>query len=360
MKRALRTMLAVALFPALAALAACESQAPPPAEDQSIRPARIFSVGADVSTLQYQFVAEVEAAQTVDMSFRIPGPLIELPVLEGQSLKAGDPVAVIDDRDYALALREAQVQREVAISDYTRKHQLLNDRGISQAVVDAALAQLELRKVAIDIAEENLERTTLKAPFDAYVAQRFTDNHVNIDPGEPIVRLMDLSQLFVVANVPEDLLATATPDRVRSIQAAFAFAPEQRFDLTFRENRGESHAVAQTFRVTFAMPRPEGWNILPGMTATVFLELEPPLAQTSLRIPTAALLSDPNKNHFVWKFDPDSGAVSQQAVEIGPATEEGIHVIAGLAPGDLIVASGAGHLQSGMRVRALGTPESGL
>ena len=341
-------------------LGACEDRQPPPATDQSVRPARIFSVGADVGTVRHEFVGAVEAAQTIDMSFRVPGPLTELPILEGQFVEAGALVAAIEATDYTLALREAQVQRELARQDYTRKQRLLTERGISQSIVDDARALFDLRQVAVEKARENLDRTRLRAPFQAYVAQRFIDNHVNVHPGDPIVRLMDLSELFVVANVPENLLATATAERVQRLEAEFGFAPGERFELTFRESRGESNAVAQTFEVTFTMPRPENWNVLPGMTATVIVELAATLARERIQIPTSALVADPEKNYFVWKFDPESQLVTRQAVEIGPATGNGISILAGLSPGDLIVASGAAHLQPGMRVRMLGQPTSTL
>lgn len=350
------------LIPALllGLLAACENATPPVVTDQSVRPARIFTVGGDLSTVTHEFVGQVDAAQTIDMTFRVPGPLVELPVLEGQSIRTGDLVAALDPTDYTLDLKEAEVQRELARQDLARKQQLLRERGISQSIVDDARALYDLRQVAVAQARENLDRTRLRAPFDAYVARRYTDNHVNVRVGDPIVRLTDLNELHVVANVPEDLLATATPERVVSVHARFPFLPEERFELSFRENTGESNAVAQTFQITFAMPRPAQWNILPGMTATVEVELTAPGDAARIQIPTSALVSDPEKNYFVWRYDPLTQAVEKQPVQIGPAAGGGITVLAGLAPGDLIVASGAAHLQPGMKVRMLGQPVSVL
>ena len=46
------------------------------------------------------------------------------------------------------------------------------------------------------------------APFDAYVSRRFIDNFVNVDPGAPIVRLLDLNKLLVVTSITENLVAT--------------------------------------------------------------------------------------------------------------------------------------------------------
>lgn len=354
-------MINIVLFLTIAAaLAGCNRQEPPEIVDQSVRPAKIFSISTDADFERHEFVGQVEAAQTIDMTFRVPGPLIELAVLEGQSIPKGTLVAAIDDTDYALALREAKVQLELARQDLTRKRQLLRERGISRSIVDDARALYDLRQVAVEKAEENLTRTQLHAPFDAYVAQRFTDNHVNVRPGDPIVRLMDLNELFIVMNAPAKLAATTTPELILSAHARFPFLPEQQFELTFRENRGQSNAVAQTFEVTFTMPRPEGLNILPGMTATVEIALNLPVAQASIRIPTSSLVSDPAKNYFVWKFDPESQLVTRQPVEVGPAMGKGITITSGLASGDLIVASGAAHLQPGMKVRMLGELISAL
>ncbi len=338
---------------ALTALAGCNQQVEQEVADQSVRPARIFTVTSDSLELKHEFVGQVEAAQTIDMTFRVPGPLVELPVLEGQTIEAGALIAAIDDTDYVLAHREARVQLDLARQDLNRKQQLLSERGISRSLVDDARALYDLRQVALEKAGENLARTRLTAPFQAYVARRFTDNHVNVRVGDPIVRLMDLNKLFVVMNIPENLVATTTPERLISAQARFPFLPEQPFDLAIHENRGESSAVAQTFEVTMIMERPADLNILPGMTATVEITLSSPDVGAGLQIPTSALVSDPEKNYFVWVYDPESNLVSKRPVSIGPATGTGITVLAGLRSGEMIVASGASALQPGMKVRPL-------
>lgn len=334
-------------------LAGCTETVELTVTDQSVRPARIFAVTTDSPVVRHEFVGQIEAAQTIDMTFRVPGPLVELPVLEGQTIPAGALIAAIDDTDYVLADREARVQLALARQDLNRKRQLLSERGISRSIVDDAKALFDLRQVALEKARENLDRTRLTAPFEAYVARRFTDNHVNVRVGDPIVRLMDLNELFVVTNIPENLVATTTPERLISAQARFPFLPDQPFDLTLRENRGESSAVAQTFEVTMTMPRPDGLNILPGMTTMVEITLSPPDTEADIQIPTSALVSDPEKNYFVWIYDPDTQAVSRRTITIGPATGSGITVLTGLRSGDLVVASGASALQPGMRVRPL-------
>jgi len=336
-------------------LSGCGAETSTTPVDQSVRPAKIFIVKSGNSHLRYEFVGRIEAAQTADVSFEVGGPLQQLAVREGQSVPRGDLIAALDTTNYTLAVRESEVQLRLAGQDLNRKKKLLSERGISQSIVDDAQAQFDLRQVGLERAREDLSDARIYAPFDAYVARRFTDSHVNVKPGDPIVRLMDLNELFVVANIPEALAATANPERLLGTWAEFAFIPDQRFDLTYLENRGESSAVAQTFEVTFVMPRPNDWNILPGMTATVTLALSTPVTE-GIIVPASALVAGAEAEFHVWRYDPATHDVHRVAVEIGEPEGTGITIVSGLNDGDLIVASGAAHLQSGMKVRSLGEP----
>mgnify|MGYP001821916680 CR=1 FL=1 len=335
-------------------LAGCEQTAELEVAEQSIRPARIFQVVNEGASSTYEFVGRVEAAQTVDVSFEVAGPLVQLPILEGDTVPAGGLIAALDPTDFLLAVREAEVQLKLAGQDFQRKRKLLKERGISRSVVDDARALYELRQVRLAQAKEALADSKIYAPFDAEVARRFTDNHVNVTPDNNIARLVDLNELLVKVNVPQDIYATASEENLLGLDARFSFAPGQRFALEPREFSAEADSVAQTYSVTLAMPRPEGWRIRPGMSATVTLELAATNDATRVRIPTTALIGGSAGDFFVWAFDPSSGAIEKRPVEVGPASGAGVPIRSGLADGDLIVAAGASHLRSGMRVRMLG------
>ena len=342
-------------------LGGCVDRSEPEPADQSVRPARIFVVSDTSEMLQYEFVGRVEAVQSIDMTFEVSGPLVELPVLEGQTIARGELVAALDPTDFELAVREAQVQLQLAKQDLERKQQVLEQRGIARSVVDDAKSMYDLQRVRLDKARESLADSRLMAPFDAYVARRYVDNFVTIREGEKVVRLHDPDRLLVVASIPEHLLATVADEQVISIDAVFDFAPGERFPLTPYENRGEADAVAQTYEVSLALERPEEWNILPGMTATVIGRFRDKAAGASaMYIPTSALLSDEQQEFFVWRFDPETLAVSRQDVQVGAPQEGGVPVAEGLQDGDMIVATGASQLREGMKVRILGEPTSAL
>ena len=108
-------------------LSACQDEAPDPvaAAEQKLhaepRPAKIFTVSDQVGVLERRFAGRVAAVQTVDLSFQVPGKLIEVPVLESQRVSKGDVIARLDPTDYDRAVREATINVEKAKRELDRR-----------------------------------------------------------------------------------------------------------------------------------------------------------------------------------------------------------------------------------------------
>ncbi|MEM7001937.1 MAG: efflux RND transporter periplasmic adaptor subunit [Pseudomonadota bacterium] len=338
-------------------LAGCEGREQPPTVPQAVRPAKVLTVTDAGQQIEHTFVGRVRALRAIDVSFEVSGPLNQLPVLEGQEVAAGELLAALDPTDFELAVREAEVQVKIARQDLERKQKVLQQKGIARSVVDDARSFYELQQVRRGQARERLSDSRLVAPFAAVVAERYVDSFVNIAAGTPVVRLNDLSRLLVEANVPEALLATATPEQLLSLHAEFDFLPGRQFALQTYETQGDADSVAQTYRVTLVMDNPTEWNILPGMSATVRVVLKDPENDTVTLLPASALVADTDKSFFVWLFDADTGLVRKAPVQVGVPEAAGVPILGGIRAGDRVVVTGASQLQSGMRVRPLGEGE---
>lgn len=329
----------------------CSDRAAPEIQDQMVRKAKIATVEASKSYLEFEFVGRVEAVQTVDLSFQVGGPLEKLPVLPGQSINKGQLIAQLEPNDFDLAVREATARLKLASQDLARKKRVLKEKGIAKSSVEDAQTQVQLRQIQLDKTLEALSDTKLKAPFDAYVSRRYLDNYSNVKALEPIVRLHDLSELLIRTSVPELILATSSADQVMELSAEFAFIKDKKFPLQYRESRGEAEASSQTYQVSFAMQNQTQWNILPGMTATVTIRLHAPQqAAAIINLPTSAIVSDAHNQLSVWIYDKDSGKVSRRAIKTGLPINNLIPVTHGLAAGEQVVVAGANQLMEGMRV----------
>ncbi|WP_170294657.1 efflux RND transporter periplasmic adaptor subunit [Roseospira navarrensis] len=369
-------------FPALAGmllvvvLTACDDPATPAAETGGeprdlVRPARIAAVEPADRVEVHEFAARTKAVQVVDLSFRVAGLMEALPVNEGELVPEGTLIARLDPTPYERRVREAEVNLTSAQQDFERKRQLVSQNAVSQRAFDDAKNALDLAEVALEQARQDLDYTTLTAPFDAIVSRRLTETFTNVQAREPVVRLQDVSEIRVSADVPEYLIARHGDERGIDVEAVFPFLDDRTFPLSFREISTEADDVAQTYRVEYGMPRPSDVHILPGMTATMRAHVRRDRAlEDALAIPPGALVPDgpsahdattpadpettPEDTFFVWVVSGEDGAVSRRPVTLAHITNDTAFVTEGLTAGDRVVTAGVHHLRDGMRVRPLG------
>ena len=101
-------------------LCSCGKREPEKAEVTEVRPIKLMAVGSTLTGQTRKLPGTVRATERVDLAFQVSGPLIELPVREGQRVKRGDLVARINPQDFETSLRNAKgtMARAKASVDY--------------------------------------------------------------------------------------------------------------------------------------------------------------------------------------------------------------------------------------------------
>jgi RND family efflux transporter MFP subunit len=331
-------------------LQSCESPDVTKDELEQRRPAYVYEVKSKTDQRMHSFVGKVDAKQRVDLSFEVAGRLTQLPLRPGVFVQAGTLIAELSSKPFALALEAASAQQALAQSDLRRKRELLREGAVSSALVDDAVQMLRLRDAQLAQANKALSDTRLYAPFDAHLAHRYLDNHMMVQPGQPIVRLHDLGELFIRISVPEKLFAALNQAGI-DLFATFDVTGDQQFPLRLQEYEGEAGDIAQTYAVTLAMPPVPGIQLLPGMNTTVIAQRRDLVP--SLWVPSEALVSDPEGNFLVWVVTEGDGLVTSRRVQIGTADDEGVRIESGVSEGETIVTAGAQQLRPGMRIRPI-------
>ena len=331
-------------------LAACQEGAAVE-EAELIRPVRLITAGETQDLTARRFVGRVDAVSTVDLSFQVGGRIADIPVRQGALLAEGETIATLEPDDYELALREAQLQYDLAERDLERKRELVAREAISTAAFEQSEIEYRLRRVALDNAERNRAHTTITAPFDALVTRRLADAYANVQAGTPIVRVQDVTELRVHINVPENVIGLVANPEMFRIEAVFPDRPDAALPLTYREHATEPDAIAQTYQVTLALEQPFDGTILPGMTVSVRVSLAAGIVQEAMTLPVSAIDTTPEGDFRVWIYDPDRQSVSARPVALGDVGEDRIAVRDGVAPGEQVVAAGAHLMREGMRVR---------
>jgi RND family efflux transporter MFP subunit len=343
------------VWASLLALAACSRQ-PATEEVELVRPVKTLVVGGTAAR-PTSYPARVEAVSQVNLSFRVGGPLLTFPALEGQLVREGELLARIDPRDFQIRLDAAKADFDRADADLRRFSALYEKEAVSQAQLDQASAARDVARARLDDAEANLRDTSLRAPYRGLVAERFVENFEEVRPGQPVLSLIDVTQVKIVVDAPEAVLAQVSRPQVGRISARFDTAPQREFELRLREVATQADPRTQTYRVTFQMPQPEGVNVLPGMTATVTRYPSAESAAT-LVVPAVAVFADVSGSSHVWTVDTQAMTVSSRAVTTGElAGSDSILITAGLEPGERVAVTGVSQLREGMKVRELSEVE---
>jgi RND family efflux transporter MFP subunit len=368
----------VAVLVVLIALTGCQEEIP---EKEMVRPVRAVQVGDPSDFAKRSFPGRAKATREVDMSFRVAGPLVKRPVNVGDEVRKGQELARIDPRDFQVNLRDAQGQLERAEailkraeSDYERVVQIKNqDPGaVSQAMIDrnrqqveSTTAEIRSLQAAVASAKDKLAYTYLKAPFDGIVTSTYVENYEDVKAKQPVVRLIDHSQIEMIVNIPEDLIYQA--DYLKTAGKAFRVRfdpfPNRELKPQIKEIGKEASKTTRTYPVTLIMDQPEDIKILPGMAgkATRAAALPGEESRGDIIIPETAVFSvDEMDNTFVWIIDTQTKTVSKREVKTGELLDTGIAIEDGLKPGEWIATAGVHYLKEGQQVSILSQSSKGV
>ena len=196
----------------------------------------------------------------VTLASRIDSALRPYEAKVGERVRTGQVLVRADDERYAIDYRKAKEQFEFMEATYADKLELhkkdfCSDFELKKAKFDAALAEAAFRE-----AELNLGWCAFKAPFDGKFAEIATKEYDPVKPGQPVLRIIDDSKLFAVANVPMGTVKVG--DKVRL--AVGGVAAEGRV----YEVAPHADSRTGTVRIRVLVENRDG-KLMVGMTGTI-------------------------------------------------------------------------------------------
>lgn len=318
-----------------------------------IRPVKTVTLTQTKNTIKRQFPAKVIASNEADLAFQVPGIINEMLVQEGDIVKKGQLIARLDQRKYNDAVNETRAKYQQTKADYLRAAQLVEKNYVSRSDYDKKKYEYKVAEANYSTAKNDLEDTYLRVPFDSIIARRYADNFENVKAKQPIVNIHDYETVDLSFNVPENLIIRASDQNNVLIEVQFDSAPGSDYKASLKKFESKADEETQTYRVIATMPNPKDLNVLPGMTATVEIEV-PDYSSGSgsfFEVPSTAVFADANDQAFVWLVNPDTMKVKKTPVEISRLSTQEIQILKGVKKGDIIVTAGVHSLQEDEKVR---------
>lgn len=347
---------------ASAMLPGCGSEEPP-APAANTRPVKTFIVEEGQGGGQRSFPGRIESATRADLSFRVPGTVQDILVKEGDLVVPGQVLARLDPTDYETMVRDRQATFDNAERNFERARELVEKGFISGSEFDRLEANYKTSEASLEAARQDLAYAELKAPFGGRVAKRHLERFEEVAVKQTVFTLQGVETLQVKIDLPESLVRSlrARVEGEATVPASATFEGQAGppLPLTFAEISTRADPKTQTFEVTFSMPQPRDFVVLPGMTATVTADLSSRLvqAETNHWVPVSAVVADSELGSRVWVLDPLTMTVRGVAVAIGRMQGDRIEILSGLTGGEEIVSVGASYLAEGMQVTRMTTGE---
>ena len=322
--------------------------------------------GRVAATVSNTRAGTVDACQRAQLAPPLGGQIASLPVKEGDRVQKGAVLLELWNQDLRAQLtlaerdrvasrartEEACVQAAVAAREAKRLLQLREQKLVSEEQAEKGVGEADARAAActavremsrvaearVQVAQANLERTILRAPFDGIIAEIngelgefVTPSPVGI-PTPPTVDIVDGSCLYISAPIDE-----VDAPAVRAGQTAYisldAF-PGRKFPGFVRRVAPyvlDVEKQARTVEIEAEIENPAANNLLPGYSADVEVILD--TRENVLRIPTQAVID--GKQVFV--LDEGARLLRQREITPGVANWEFTEVTAGLKEGELVV-----------------------
>src|ERR1700756_1602466 len=310
-------------------------------------------------------LGSVQAWNTVSLKSRVDGQIVQIAFREGQFVKQGELLIVIDPRPYQVALEQAeaalardQAQLKNAQLDYERYQGLFKEGVISQQQYDAQRAlvgqldgTIKADQAAIDNAKLQLVYTRVTAPVSGRIGLRLVDigNMIHASDTNPLLVITQLQPIAVVFTLPEDALPNVASHMRNGQLTVEAYSRDDVTKIATGKLLTIDNQIDQTtgtgkLKALFDNPDNSLW---PNQFVNAHLLLE--TRKGAIVVPAAAIQRGPQGGAFTYVVKPDK-TVEVRQVKVA-FTQANISAIdSGLVAGDIVVTDGQDKLQGGSRV----------
>ena len=329
----------------------------------------------------------VTARRRATVSSKVTGKVLEVFVEEGKAVRRGQVLARLDDSQIRSALQVAQAQltsaQKVAAQDTARlreaeltlgrRRQLLTEKVIGRAELDASEAEVESLRARIAVADQqvkvaasqidaiktDLSDMVVRAPFDGVAISKDAQPGEMISPVSAgggftrtgICTIVDMSSLEIEVDVSESYINRVRPGQ--PVEAVLDAYPEWRIPAHVITTVPSADRQKATVRVRIGFEELDP-RILPdmGIKVSFLSERAAPATATAPRarllVPKAAVRSDSGARVvFVVRDE----RAERRAVSVGAEDGDQIEIVSGLTAGEKVVVDGPPTLEDGARVK---------
>lgn len=310
---------------------------------------KTIPVKTESFTHYLEIVGNIETKENILISPEASGVLTQLRVKSGQKVSKGQIVATVDDGGLSAQLEQTKTQLALAKTTYERQQNLWNQKIGSEIQYLQAKTAYEAQEKAVKQMQSMLERTFVKAPFNGTIEDVTVERGQVVSPGTPLMRIVNINNMYVQAQVPETYLEDI---KLNAPVAIFVKSLNKTYIGKIRQIDNYIKPNNRSFGIEVAIDNKE--NLLrPNQTAV--LKIEDYVNNKAVLVPNSAVIEAADDKFIVFVAGKTNAkkeaTVTRKEVEIGTTSGDKVEVLKGLEPGENVVTEGMRSLKDKMEVQ---------
>lgn len=309
--------------------------------DTSRKLYKVTTYTAEVDSFKHYFdvYGSVEADKNIMLYPEANGTIKNILVQEGDEVSAGQALARLDTKVIEKSIQELETQYELAQTMYEKRKNLWEQNIGSEVEYLEAENRVSTLEANLARLREQRDQAVVKAPFGGVVDQIFPKEGEMANPASPIMRLVNLGEVYIEAEVAETYLSRVskgTPVKVElpSVDKTELSKVIQVGNYINPNNR--------TFEVRVSLPD-KMENVKPNMMT--MLHVQDYETDSAIVLPNRMIQQTPDGKDFVYILNPNendrTGTVKKQMVITGKSYREKMEIKSGLKAGDIVVDRGS-------------------
>lgn len=290
----------------------------------------------------------VETDQNVVLKAEYSGVLTELYVKNGQKVSKGQRLAKIDDGGLSSQVAQQEVQMALAKTTFERQERLWEQKIGSEIQFLQAKSNYDAAKNANQQLRTQLAKTVITAPFSGVVDDVISDQGQVVSVGQTeIIRLVNLSNMYVKASIPETYLKNVNEGTMVIVNLA---SINEQFTGKVRQVGNYINPNNRSFDIQIEIPNKDGL-VKPNMIATV--KVNDYQAENAITVPENVLQENSQGETIAFLYKPINDSIGEAKriiIKTGLSYSNHTEVKSGIKKGDTIIKEGAKTLRDGQRV----------
>ena len=301
-----------------------------------------------------QVQGDVATKQNIVLYPQFSGQLKKLHVVVGDEVKKGAVLATLDDNGLSQQLNQLKVQEALAKTTFERQEKLWAQNIGSELQFLQAKTQYEAQKSLTQQLSQQLEKTQIIAPFDGTIDAVLAEAGTVVSAGvSPVFRLVNLSNMYLKADVPESYLNEVVPGKkvmvdfpVLGLKVASKVRSVGRYI-----NPGN-----RTFSIEVDLPKQTS-QIKPNLTAQI--QINDYTSEQALLVPQSVISENAAGQQYVYTTfydqEREQSTALKRIVVTGKTEGDFVEILEGIQAGDTVISEGARSVKDGQAISILKT-----